>query len=216
MILRTFLQVYLPIISGHVPAKMVQTVHAFLDFCYIVHCNVVDTTSLWQLEDALSHFHEHQTIFQECEVHPNGFSLPHQHSLVHYLHMTQEFRASNGLCSSITKSKHIKAIKELWRRSSQYKALGQMLLTNQQLDKLAASCADFKAQGMLGSDVLQVVTATFSERKLYFILYIYHKLTVVKELQIPHNDHNQNDTDGSDASGPQTIMFTKLGKAISM
>lgn len=154
---------------------MVQTVHAFLDFCYIVRRNVVDTTSLRQLEDALSCFHEHRTIFQECGVRPNGFSLPRQHSLVHYLRMIREFGAPNGLCSSITESKHIKAIKEPWRRSSRYKALGQMLLTNQRLDKLAACRADFTARGMLGSDVSQVVTVTLSERKLYFILYIYHK-----------------------------------------
>jgi hypothetical protein len=49
----------------------------------------------------------------------------------------------------ITESKHIDTIKEPWRRSNRYKALSQMLLTNQRLNKLAASCADFKAHGML-------------------------------------------------------------------
>lgn len=59
------------------------------------------------------------------------------------------FGAPNGLCSSITESKHIKAVKKPWRRSSKHKALGQMLLTNQRLDKIAAARVDFQLRGML-------------------------------------------------------------------
>jgi hypothetical protein len=78
-----------------------------------------------------------------------SFSLPRQHSLCHYILLIRQFGAPNGLCSSITESKHIKAVKEPWRRSSRFRALGQMLLTNQRLDKLAAARADFEARGML-------------------------------------------------------------------
>ncbi|GBE78450.1 hypothetical protein SCP_0113390 [Sparassis crispa] len=60
-----------------------------------------------------------------------------------------EFAAPNGLCSSITEAKHIKAVKEPWRRSSRNEALGQMLLTNEALDKLAASRVDFASREML-------------------------------------------------------------------
>ncbi|KAJ7913724.1 hypothetical protein B0H13DRAFT_2465730 [Mycena leptocephala] len=79
----------------------------------------------------------------------SGFFLPRQHSLVHYRYLTQEFGAPNGLCSSITESKHIKAVKEPWRRSSRYQALGQMLTINQRLDKLTASRVDFVDRGMV-------------------------------------------------------------------
>ncbi|KAG0698492.1 hypothetical protein DFH29DRAFT_877979 [Suillus ampliporus] len=50
--------------------------------------------------------------------------------------------------------KHIKAVKEPWRHSSRYKALGQMLVTKQHLDKLAAACIDFKSHGMLNGTCL--------------------------------------------------------------
>ena len=40
-------------------------------------------------------------------------------------------------------------MKEPWRRSSRYQALGQMLLTNQRLSKLAALRVDFTHRGML-------------------------------------------------------------------
>lgn len=49
-----------------------------------------------------------------------------------------DFAAPNGVCSSITESRHITAVKKPWRRSNRYNALSQMLLTNQRLDKLAA------------------------------------------------------------------------------
>ena len=65
--------------------------------------------------------------------------------------MIREFGTPNGLCSSITESKHIKAVKEPWRHSSHFEALGQMILTNQRLDKLTAAHVDFRAQGMLSA-----------------------------------------------------------------
>ena len=110
---------------------MVKALQAFLDFCYIAHQNVQDTQSLAALSDALECFHKYRNIFVECGVQMNGFALPRQHSLVHYLALIHAFGAPNGLCSSITELKHIKAVKEPWHRSNRFEALGQMLLTNQ-------------------------------------------------------------------------------------
>ncbi|KAH7909624.1 hypothetical protein BJ138DRAFT_1197066, partial [Hygrophoropsis aurantiaca] len=56
-------------------------------------------------------------------------------------------------------SKHIKAVKEPWRRSSRYEALSQMLRTNQRLDKLAASRVDFQSRGMLNHEPNEQSTA---------------------------------------------------------
>ena len=128
---------------------MVQALAAFLDFCYLVRRSVHTEATLHEIDEALARFHEHRQIFEKEGVRPEGLSLPRQHSLVHYKTVIQLFGSPNGLCSSITESKHIKAVKEPWRRSSHYKALGQMLLTNQRLDKLAASKVDFIARGML-------------------------------------------------------------------
>jgi hypothetical protein len=101
------------------------------------------------LGDALQQFHHHRKIFQASGVHPDRFNLPRQHSLTHYIKLIWEYGSLNGLCLSITESKHIKAMKEPWQRSSQFQELPQILLTNQRLDKLAASHADFSKRGML-------------------------------------------------------------------
>lgn len=127
---------------------MVRAIRAFIEFCYIVRREVHDTKSLQELQDTLDRFHHYRSIFQTTGIR-NHFNLPRQHSLIHYFKLIRAYGAPNGLCSSITESKHIKAIKEPWRRSNRYNALGQMLLTNQRLDKLAASRTDFEARGML-------------------------------------------------------------------
>ncbi|KAG2047836.1 hypothetical protein BDR06DRAFT_985034 [Suillus hirtellus] len=140
--------VYLAAIEGHVPLDMVCTFSAFLEFCYTVRCEALTEDDLIKLQDALDHFHQYHKIFKTTGV-VSTFSLPHQHSLSHYILLIQLFGAPNGLCSSITESKHIKAVKEPWHRSCRFDELGQMLLTNQCLNKLAAACVDFEACGML-------------------------------------------------------------------
>jgi hypothetical protein len=149
--------VYLPAIEGHVPDGMVQTMRAFLEFCYLARREIHDTNSLKDLDDALRRFHRHREIFRTTGVRADGFNLPRQHSLMHYVKLIRAYGAPDGLCTSITENKHIKAVKEPWRRSSRFEALIQMLVANQRLDKLAASRADFAKRGMLKGTCLSSV-----------------------------------------------------------
>ena len=128
---------------------MVQVLSAFMEFCYLVRRSVLDEDNLVAIDAAVIDLHQDRVVFDD--IRPDGYSLPRQHSLVHYSYMIREFGAPNGLCSSITESKHIKAVKEPWRRSSHFEVLGQMILTNQRLDKLAAAHVDFRARGMLSA-----------------------------------------------------------------
>ncbi|KAJ7833662.1 hypothetical protein B0H13DRAFT_2240339 [Mycena leptocephala] len=112
---KALMKVYLPAIEGYVPPK-----------CF------APSAPSWSFATCKKGFV------------PTDFPPP-QHSLVHYCHLIQQFGAPNGLCSSITESKHIKAVKQPWRRSSKFQALGQMLTINEPLDKLAASRVNFLA-----------------------------------------------------------------------
>ena len=129
-----------------------RTVRALLDFCYIARRSALTEDDLSQLEDALSCFHQYREIFITAGVRDN-FLLPRQHALVHFPSLIRLFGAPNGLCSSITESKHIRAVKEPWRRSNRNHALGQMLVTNQRLDQLLAARSDFTNRGMLNGPV---------------------------------------------------------------
>ncbi|OJT11162.1 hypothetical protein TRAPUB_12318 [Trametes pubescens] len=142
-------------IDGLVSADIVRAIRAFLEFCYLVRRDVHMEDSITEVQEALNSFHQYRKIFLTLEVRQD-FSLPRQHSLVHYVDKIWEFAAPNGLCSSITESKHIKAVKEPWRRSNRYEALEQMLMTNQPLGKLAAARVDFKERGMLDATLFKV------------------------------------------------------------
>ncbi|KAH9017740.1 hypothetical protein EDB83DRAFT_2508493 [Lactarius deliciosus] len=135
------MKVYLPAIAGHVPPVMVKAVATLIELCYL--------SALEQIQNTLDCFHSYQEIFQEIGVRPDGFSLPRQHSLAHYIFAITQFGAPNGLCSSITESKHIKAVKRPYQRSNRNKPLGQMLISNQRIDKIAAARSYMKTRGLL-------------------------------------------------------------------
>jgi len=148
-------------LQGHLPKDVICTFRAFLEFCYIARRSTLTESDLDRLRDALARFHRYRTIFETSGVRPLGISLPRQHALVHYHAVIRLFGAPNGLCTSITESKHIRAVKEPWRRSNRNQPLGQMLVTNQRLDQLAAARADFMDRGMLdepGTSFIQIQT----------------------------------------------------------
>ncbi|KAG1864404.1 hypothetical protein F4604DRAFT_1882098 [Suillus subluteus] len=156
---KALMKVFIPAIKGHVPRDMVRAFRVLLEFCYIARRNVITEASLDQLKDVLARFHHYRQIFETTGTVPH-FSLPCQHSVTHYVDMIRLFGAPNRLCSSITEPKHIKAVKQPWRWSSKHNTIGQMLLANQRLDKLAASHVDFAAHGMLVGSVLSRAVAT--------------------------------------------------------
>jgi hypothetical protein len=90
---------------------MVCAVAAFLEFCYIARQAFITSKDLGKLEDAVSRFHISQQVFIKegiCKT----ISLPCQHLLKHYHSLIVAFGAPLGLCSSITESKHINAVKK--------------------------------------------------------------------------------------------------------
>ena len=155
-------QVYIAAIAGHVPTEMVQCLTAFMDLCYIFRRNAITTTALKTAEGLLDQFHNLRRVFIDAGVRLS-ISLPRQHALIHYLTSIPLFGSPNGLCSSITESKHIKAVKEPWRRSSRYKALIQMLRTITRLDKIAALRRIFLKKGMLVGTTAAYIAQLLSE-----------------------------------------------------
>ncbi|KAK1223202.1 hypothetical protein PQX77_013925 [Marasmius sp. AFHP31] len=145
---KALMKVYIAAIAGHVPSVIVQCLSSFMEVCYIARKNIITSSNLTSFRHYLNTFHETRKVFVECGVRKD-LSLPRQHSLVHYEDSIRMFGAPNGLCSSITESKHIKAVKEPWRWSSRYNTLKQMVRTILRLDKMAALTRKFKRQGML-------------------------------------------------------------------
>jgi len=134
------------------------TFRVFLEFCYLVCRHVITEETLKDIKDALAHFHHYREYFRSGEVPVmSSFSLPRQHAAKHYAELIRLFGAPNRLCSSITECAHIKAVKEPYQRSNKYNAIGQMLLTNQRLNKLASCHAHFTSHGMLEGTCLSAM-----------------------------------------------------------
>ncbi|KAL1721408.1 hypothetical protein EV715DRAFT_288545 [Schizophyllum commune] len=158
-----------------------------MDFCYLVRRSVIDTVDLQNIEAALDRFHALRGIFQDTGA-CDGFSLPRQHALTHYPRLIRDFGAPNGLCTSITESKHIVAVKKPWRRTSKNRPLGQMLLINQRLSKLAAVTAIFKSRGMLEGSLFDAAFAALSQH-----------FNDVVEQEVLAGGSDDSDADDSDA-----------------
>ena len=111
----------------------------------------------------------------------------------HFRLLIEMFGAPNGLCSSITESKHIKAVKEPYRRSSHFEALGQMLLTNQRIDKLAACRINLTARNMLDGPCLAPGI-----------------VPIIPMLPLP--PHPRHDPDDDAVDGPRAVTSISLAR----
>ena len=152
------IQVYLSAIYGHVPAEMVQCIAAFMNCCYIVRRNAITSSDIQRFRVHLHDFHRLREIFITTGVRKDT-SLPRQHSLMHYPDGVELFSSPNGTCSSLTEAKHIKAVKDPWRRSNQNQPLPQMLRTISRIEKLTALQRVFKQRGMLVGTVVDYTAA---------------------------------------------------------
>jgi hypothetical protein len=181
---------------------MVKCISAFLDFCYIARRDALTADDLKLLQDALTRFHHHRAVFiGTAGINGDTISLPRQHSLLHYLRSIRLFGSPNGLCSSITESKHIKAVKEPWRRSSRYNALKQMLVTNSRLDKLASARRIFSELGMM-----EGTTSSYTAKMLR------------GEQPQPRMlaEGRDDDDDGGPSPGPRSLSSIELARTAGM
>jgi hypothetical protein len=81
---------------------------------------------------------------------------------MHYGSKIERFASPNGVCSSITESTHITAVKKPWRRSNHHNALPQMMKTISRLYKLSALRQVFENRGMLEGKLSDYASAFVS------------------------------------------------------
>jgi hypothetical protein len=161
----TVSQVYLSAIAGYLPSAIVQCISAFLDACYIARRNAITGPMLERFEECVQRFHSLREVFIATGVRET-ISLPRQHALSHFRLLIALFGAPNGLCSSITESRHVKAVKKTWRRSSRYKALQQMLRTISRLENMAVARLKFTENGMMVGSTSEYTLYTVNQTHL--------------------------------------------------
>lgn len=127
---------------------MVRCISTFLDACYIARRNAITSKSLQRFKSLVERFHELRNIFITTGVR-KSISLPRQHAFPHFFYKIQLFASPNGTCTSLTESKHIKVVKEPWRRSNRFRALVQMLRIIIRMEKMAAQKRLLTRAGLL-------------------------------------------------------------------
>ncbi|KAH6908107.1 hypothetical protein BKA70DRAFT_1104154 [Coprinopsis sp. MPI-PUGE-AT-0042] len=145
---KALMKVYIAAIVGYVPDTMVQCLSAFMEVCYILRRNAITASALGCANHELEQFYSLREIFIETGTR-NSISLPRQHSLMHFIKAVQLFGSPNGLCSSITESRHIEAVKKPWRRTNKNEPLLQMLQIIVRQDKMATLRRTLIAEGKL-------------------------------------------------------------------
>jgi len=135
----------------------------------------------------------------------------------HYHHLIQEFGTPNDLCSSITELKHIKAVKKPWQCLNHFKALGQMLVTNQHLDKLTAAQVDFETHHMLKGSILSASIRTLDCPSSDHSGHSQHHVGSAAS-HASHNDNDGTDTDDEIEvhDGPHVLNYVCLAKTPGM
>ena len=182
-----------------------QCISAFIECCYIACHNAITSSDLEAFAQHLTQFQELRNVFIETGVR-ESISLPRQHALSHYVTKIELFGSPNGICSSITESLHIRAVKEPWRRSNRFEPLRQMVKTISRLEKLASLRRIFHNRGML--------EGTMSDYALGLVagdLPTIHPYGYNESDDDDNDDDNDDDGDGGPLSGNITLAQVTLG-----
>lgn len=187
---------------------MVESIQAFAECCYIARRNAITSTDLSAFEEHLKRFHNLRHIFIETGVR-TSISLPRQHSLMHYKSKIERFGSPNGVCSSITESTHITAVKKPWRRSNHNNALPQMMRTISRLYKLNALRQVFKNRGMLDGKLSDYARALVSGDLPAIRPYGQYVDTIQHETE--EDDDDGGPLPGTNATAQVTLGLTRSG-----
>ncbi|KIL57451.1 hypothetical protein M378DRAFT_188432 [Amanita muscaria Koide BX008] len=192
---KALMKVYLAAIDGLVPPEMVACISKFVECCYIVRRNAITSFDLEQYKRHLVQFHRLRTVFIETGVR-TSISLPRQHSLTHFVDKIELFRSPNGVCSSITESKHIRA----------------MMRTISRLNKLVSIRRVFQNRAMLDSSTSGYATALATGSPLPIRPFgAGNGNSKSSDMESHHNDpDDDSDDDGGPSSSPYALAQVTL------
>ncbi|EPQ55320.1 hypothetical protein GLOTRDRAFT_93794 [Gloeophyllum trabeum ATCC 11539] len=171
-----------PEFADDVPDKMVECFAALLNFCYLALQSAHDNDTLALMQKSLDQFHQHRTIFEEAA------SVP------------------MASCSLNIWTLHNSNQKIWLSKWSLKNVLGQMLVTNQCLEKLAVMCAVLEGCGMLKGSVLADAMLEVG-------------LLNPQDLNEEHIRNNysvdSDNVDVHDVEGPGVMSYVEIGKKLA-
>ena len=118
-------KVYLGVLAGVVPAKVLAAARGLLDFIYYAQYQSHTTKTLQHMQEALDLFHANKDAFVDLDIHEH-FNIPKLHSMLHYIISIQNLGSVDGLNSEGPERLHIDYAKKGYRASNKNDYLAQM------------------------------------------------------------------------------------------
>jgi len=137
----------LPAPNGQDPSRIVRTVRALMDFCFIAQYQCQTSDTIQQLEDCLSVFHDNKNVFVELGARKH-FNLPKVHSLSHYASSLRLFGTTDNYNTEQSERLHIDFAKDAYRASNRKDEYFQMTkwLERREKVQLHAAIIDWRKQ----------------------------------------------------------------------
>ncbi|KAG2033423.1 hypothetical protein BDR03DRAFT_871998, partial [Suillus americanus] len=120
-------KVFVGLISGGVDQRVIQTVHAVMDFIYYSSLQSHTDHSLHALAHALDKFHEHKAIFIEMGGRKaTHFNILKIHSMQHYVELIRWFGSAEGFNTESPECLYIDYAKEAYCARNKKDYIAQM------------------------------------------------------------------------------------------
>ncbi len=118
-------QVFMGVIAGAVPDRVVKVVKVALDFIYFSSLHSHTSCTLASLTTALNDFHKYKSIFVEPGIREH-FNILKIHSMQHYASLLCYFGSANGFNTESPERLHINYAKDAYRASNHHDYTIQM------------------------------------------------------------------------------------------
>lgn len=133
---REMQKVFIGVIAGLVPDKVLQVVVAIIDFIYFARLPVHTTTTLQLLDDALERFHANKHVFIENGIRSN-FNVNKIHSMIHYSKSIRQLGTADGYNTETPERLHIEFAKRAYKATNRHDFFRQMTVYLERRERVA-------------------------------------------------------------------------------
>lgn len=133
---RQMQKVFIGVMHGLVPDRVLKVVIAVIDFIYYARLPVHTDTSLQLLDDALERFHQLKEVFVEFGVRTH-FNINKIHSMVHYSESIRQLGAADGYNTETPERLHIEFAKRAYKATNRHDFFEQMTVYLERRERVA-------------------------------------------------------------------------------
>jgi hypothetical protein len=133
---RQMQKVFIGVMHGLVPDRVLKAVIAVLDFIYYARLPVHTNTTLDLLDEALARFHSFKDVFIEHDIRAD-FNINKVHSMIHYSESIRQLGAADGYNTETPERLHIEFAKRAYLATNRRHFFGQMTAYLEQRERVA-------------------------------------------------------------------------------